>query len=116
MLDIILFAGYTIGSVTSLILLKHWLAPARAAWQAGAGMVEPSLWVALGAGLYGLSFLTWMVILARNELTVAYPIAIGLTLAFSSIAATVLLGEAISVIRAAGMLLILSGIVFVIRS
>jgi multidrug transporter EmrE-like cation transporter len=116
MLDIVLFAGYTIGSVVSLILIKQWLAPALAGWRTGVGMTAPSLWVALGICLYVLSFLTWMVILARNELSLAYPIAIGLTLAFSGVAAVIFLGEAVSITRIAGMLLILVGIAFVVRS
>jgi hypothetical protein len=43
--------------------------------------------------LYIASFLIWLVILGRNDLSVAYPIAIGLTLAFSTLAASIVIGE-----------------------
>jgi multidrug transporter EmrE-like cation transporter len=116
MLDFILFAVYTLGSASSLMLIKHWFAPAKAAYQAGHGFFLPGLCVMGGAGLYIASFLVWMVILTRNELTVAYPIAVGLTLVVSTIGAVALLGEAVSSIRIAGMFLIVFGIALVVRS
>jgi multidrug transporter EmrE-like cation transporter len=116
MLDVLLFAAYTIGSVTSLVLIKIWLAPALAAWRTGGDFALSGLMVALGGGLYVVSFLTWMAILARNELSAAYPVAVGLTLLFSAISAASLLGESISLIRGAGMLLIVLGVALVARS
>ena len=38
-------------------------------------------------------------ILARNDLSVAYPIAIGLTLVFSTLAARIVIGEGVSPTR-----------------
>jgi multidrug transporter EmrE-like cation transporter len=115
MLDVLLFVAYTIGSAISLLLIKAWLAPALAAWRAGRDFAHPGLMVALGVGLYVVSFLTWMAILARNELSTAYPVAIGLTLLFSAVGAASLLGEPISPVRAVGMLLIVLGIALVVR-
>jgi hypothetical protein len=46
------------------------------------------------------------VILARHYLSVAYPTAIGLTLAFSKVAAAVHLAEPLSMLRFSGIVLI----------
>jgi multidrug transporter EmrE-like cation transporter len=50
------------------------------------------------------------------ELSIAYPIAIGLTLVFSTLASWLVLSETISVLRLLGMLLIFIGIVVIARS
>jgi multidrug transporter EmrE-like cation transporter len=65
--------------------------------------VKPILYVCAGAMLYIFSFLAWLVILTRQELSVAYPIAIGLTLTFSTIGAVVYLEEPVSIGRTAGI-------------
>jgi multidrug transporter EmrE-like cation transporter len=99
--------------VVGLILIKQWLPAATAAWRAGVGMLTPGLMVGMGSGLYILSFMLWMVILARNELSVAYPTAIGLTLVFSTLAATFVLGEQVSIWNAIGILFIFLGIILI---
>jgi multidrug transporter EmrE-like cation transporter len=85
------------------MLIKHWLPAAQAALRIGNVLTMPCLFVCSGAFLYIVSFLVWMVILARNDLTVAYPIAISLTLLLSTIGAAMLLGEPVSAMRTAGI-------------
>src|SRR5947209_10688853 len=100
-LNIILFIGYTLTSVGSMLIIKVWLPAVQTQWAIKATLWStPLVWAAFGMLLYGGSFAIWIVILARNELTVAYPLAIGLTLAASTLAATVVLGETISLQRA----------------
>jgi multidrug transporter EmrE-like cation transporter len=114
--DLLLFGIYAIGSVTSLLLIKHWLPLAQATFRTVELFAVPNLLVCGGAILYVVSFLIWMVILTRNDLTVAYPIAVGLTLLLSTIGATMLLNEPVSAMRVAGVVLIFAGIVTVVRS
>ncbi len=114
--DIVLFTVYTVASVVSLLLIKSWLPAALARWSAGTVVSGPALWVSLGALLYVTSFLVWMSILARNDLSQAYPIAIGLTLLFSTIAARMILQEDISTFRIVGMVTIVAGIAIVVKS
>ena len=116
MTDIVLFAVYTAASVVGLLLLKHALPLAGADWQNGAFLTKSILLLALGACLYIASFAVWLVILARHELSAAYPTAIGLTLAFSTIGAAVFLDEAPSLWRLGGILFIFVGIFLVTRS
>ncbi len=71
--------------------------------------------VVLGLMLYAASTVLWLVILARSELSYAYPfISIGfvVTMLFGWMA----LGEAMSVYRVAGVALIITGVILVARS
>lgn len=111
-----LLAAHVALSVGGLLLIKTQAALLRQAWQQGAALFPVGFWVALGAALYIAGFLVWMVVLARNELSVVYPIAVGATLALSSLAALLLLGEAVGALRAAGIACILLGVVLIVRS
>jgi multidrug transporter EmrE-like cation transporter len=113
--DIALFAAYTVTSVIGLLLLKHSLPLVRTDWPAGLSVDAAMLLLVSGACLYIASFVVWVVILARQELSSAYPTAIGLTLVFSTAGAAVLLGEALSVARVIGIGLIFFGILLVTR-
>lgn len=114
--DVLLFIAYTIASVVSLLVIKAWLPVAKANWNEGLVLSFPTVLVVGGAALYVFSFLTWMVILTRHDLTLAYPIAIGLTLVFSSLSASFLLGETLSLVRIGGIFFIFIGIVLVVRA
>src|SRR6185312_3047009 len=98
-----------------LLLVKHAMPLVRADWQSGFAVTASALLLVLGASLYIASFAIWLVILARHELSVAYPTAIGLTLAFSTVGAAVCLAEPLSIVRFAGIILIFLGIFLVTR-
>jgi drug/metabolite transporter (DMT)-like permease len=114
--DAALYVLYAVASVVGLLLLKTWLKPMQLGFQITSLPVKPILYVCAGAMLYIFSFLAWLVILTRQELSVAYPIAIGLTLTFSTIGAVVYLGEPVSFVRTAGIVFIFSGILLIARS
>lgn len=116
LLDVVLFCLYTAASVAGLIIIKAGLAPAQAAWRTAHFLVGPTFTVGIGGVLYIASFLIWLVILGRNDLSVAYPIAIGLTLVFSTFAARIVIGEAVSPARCLGVLVIFVGIWLVTRT
>src|SRR3954462_12706149 len=79
-LNIILFLSYTLASVGSMLIIKAWLPAVETQWAMKATLWgAPLIWAVFGLLLYGGSFAIWIAILARNELTVAYPLAIGLT-------------------------------------
>jgi drug/metabolite transporter (DMT)-like permease len=115
LIDIALFAVYTASSVVGLLLLKQALPLARIDWQTGFSLTVPLLLLVCGACLYIASFAVWVVILARHELSAAYPAAIGLTLAFSTVGAATFLSEPLSPARLAGIALIFLGILLVTR-
>lgn len=111
----LLYFGYTLASVVGLILMKlalSELAASRADWEA---LISPIMIVTLGALLYVGSWGLWMVILSRSALSTAYPVAVGLTLCLSSIAASVILKETIGLYKIVGMALVFSGIAIIFR-
>lgn len=114
-LNLFLYLGYTLGSVAGLLILKTHLPVARQVVEGPIPWLALS-YVGLGAALYIASFALWLAILTRSELSIAYPIAIGLTLVFSSAASWLILNEAISAMRLGGILLIFAGIIVVTRS
>lgn len=71
--------------------------------------------ILLGMGCYGLGFLVWLVVLAKAEVSYAYPL-ISLGYVFTAILAWVLIGEALTTTRMAGILVICLGVFLVARS
>ncbi|GHA85608.1 hypothetical protein [Cognatilysobacter bugurensis] len=112
----VLFAAYTVFSVAGMLIVKR-VAPAlKSAWASGESVIQPALLVGTGAGLYVLGFSLWMIILARTPLTVAYPVAVGLTMVFSFVGAVVVLGESLSWQAILGSLLVFAGIALLARA
>ena len=110
-IDIALFAAYVATSSFGLLLLKRSLSRIRAAGGAMLVVSPDTLLLAAGFALYVVSFALWVRILARLPLSTAYPVAIGLTLAFSTTGAVLLLGERVGALKLAGMLLVFAGCV-----
>lgn len=117
MINAALLGAYTAMSVVGLLLLKL---GAPALRQLGNGLDKvawtPLLQICIGAALYIGAFAVWLVILSRIELAVAYPVAIGLTLVFLSLASVLLLKESIGAMHFAGIVFIFLGIVMVTRA
>lgn len=114
-LNHVVFALYTVASATALILIKLHLSPALASLR-GTLAWNHLVPAAAGAGLYVTSFLLWLYVLTKYELSVAYPISVGLTLAFTALGGVFLLGETMTPLRLVGMALILGGVVAITRS
>lgn len=111
----ILFAVYTVLSVGGMVLVKHAAPALKAAMAQHGSIVNPALLVGGGAAMYVLGFLTWMVILIRSPLTVAYPVAVGLTMTFSTVCAVLFLRETVTWSTLAGSVLVFAGIVLLAR-
>jgi multidrug transporter EmrE-like cation transporter len=109
--DTALFAAYVATSSFGLLLLKLSLSRIRAADGAMLALSPDTLLLAAGFALYVVSFGLWIRILARLPLSTAYPVAIGLTMAFSTTGAVLLLGERLGALKLAGMLLVFAGCV-----
>lgn len=114
--DVLLYAAYTVTSVCGLILIKLYLPSAIQAFQDSGIFRREIIATGAGAALYITSFLVWLVILSRIQLSIAYPIAIGLTLVFSTIAAAILLGEQLNLYRLVGIAVVFVGILLITRS
>jgi drug/metabolite transporter (DMT)-like permease len=111
-----LFTAYTVFSVAGMVLVKYAAPGLKAAVSQGTSILLPGLLVAGGAGMYVLGFLLWMVILTRSPLTVAYPIAVGLTMVFSTLCAVLFLRETLTWSAIAGMVLVFLGVVLLAKA
>ncbi len=64
-----------------------------------------------GIGLFGMSFLTWIYILSKSNLSYAFPFAVGLGYVTVIFLATLFLKETPSILQITGMTLVGVGIV-----
>ncbi len=71
--------------------------------------------ILLGVVCYGMGFLVWLVVLAKAEVSYAYPL-ISLGYVFTAIMAWVLMGETLTITRMSGILVICLGVFLVARS
>jgi drug/metabolite transporter (DMT)-like permease len=71
--------------------------------------------VILGLSCYGLAFLVWLIVLAKAEVSFAYPM-ISLSYVFTAILAWHLLGEHVTVTRMVGIFVTCVGVVIIARS
>ena len=71
--------------------------------------------VIVGIGLYGFSFLIWLRILSFNDLSRAYPIFATIVFLLTTAGSIVFLNEGVSLLRFAGIAIILVGIYLVAR-
>lgn len=110
-IDIALLTAYVASSSLGLLLLKRSLSRIAATNEGMLALSPDTLLMTAGLVLYIASFALWLRILARLPLSTAYPIAIGLTMTFSTTGAVLLLGERLGAIKLAGMLFIFVGCV-----
>jgi len=68
-----------------------------------------------GVGCYAVSMVLWIMALSRTEVSVAYPM-LSIGFALNALLAWWLLGEAVSLQRIAGILVIIAGVWLVARS
>lgn len=113
--NLILYAVYTLASVAGLVFIKAAFPAFLAARSGGSIAWLPLTQLGIGAMLYVGSFGIWMVILSQNSLSTAYPIAIGLTLCFSTLVAYFYLDETIGISKLSGICLIFIGIYMIFK-
>jgi len=78
-------------------------------------MILTSPWVLLGLTLYGVGAVAWIAVLARLDLSLAYPL-LALNFVLITLSSRMILGETVPTMRWIGMLVICVGIVIVARS
>jgi len=109
LMDIGLFVVYCVTNATALLVMKRWIDDAYLSFVTGSHL-GPLLFFLGGAVLYVVSFSLWVVILARNDLSLAFPIAVSATLVLTTVLGVLTLGETLMPMRIAGIAIILIGI------
>jgi Membrane transporters of cations and cationic drugs len=112
---VLLFAAFTVCTSSGLLLFKYGWPGFQEAYASGHWLTRSAMFVVAGAALYAISFLLWLLIVSRLDLTIAYPVAIGLALVAITAGAALLLGEPLTITRVGGAALILAGIVLIVR-
>jgi drug/metabolite transporter (DMT)-like permease len=113
--DFLLMAGYALGTVGGVLLMKHAATGLRAGFSSGAWQRSEILAALLGCVLYVGGAAFWFVILSRNDLSIVFPIAVAVTVLATTAAAMVLFGETMTAWRAVGCILIIAGVTLVAR-
>lgn len=83
---------------------------AQVLFKFGAGNSFLSAYLLGGVAAYGLSTVIYISILSKFNLSVAYPVVIGLTVLATTVASALLLREKVSLVNWAGISLIVSGV------
>ena len=112
---VLLFAAFTTCTSSGLLLFKYGWPGFQDAYASGHLLTRSAILVVVGAALYAISFLLWLLIVSRLDLTVAYPVAIGLSLVAITAGAAFVLGEPLTIARVSGAALILAGIALIVR-
>lgn len=76
----------------------------------GAGQTSLSLYLLGGVGAYGLSTVVYVLVLGKLNLSVAYPVVIGLTVLSTTMMGAMVLREEVATVQWLGIGLMLSGI------
>lgn len=79
------------------------------------GLILQSPWVLLGLTLYGIGAVAWIAVLARLDLSYAYPL-LALNFVLITVTSRLLLGESVPTMRWLGLAVICVGILIVARS
>lgn len=97
----LMFVVYAVTSVSGLLTIKHAfnnMSLDGTGWTFTV-FFSPSL--AIGIMLYGVSFLIWLRILSSYNLSVVFPIVIGLSIVGNAIGSVLFLGESLSPVQLA---------------
>ena len=83
---------------------------AQALLKLGSGQGLLNFYLLGGVLVYGISTISYIFVLGKLNLSVAYPVIIGLTVAFTTMTGSFLLGEKVTNVQWVGIGLMLSGI------
>ena len=114
-------ASISLSAVAQVLFKFGMSTPAvRGAIEAGGGIallraVALNPGIVGGLSLYGLGTLLWLAVLSRAELSQAYPF-VGLSFVLTAVFGAVLFNDALTLMRIAGIALIVAGVVLVGRS
>lgn len=117
---VFIVASVTLSSLAQ-IMLKHGMSTSlvqtalQQSWPTAAYAVLTNMFIIGGLALYALGAMVWLAVLARIDVSMAYPfVALGFLL--TMILAILTLGEAVSATRMLGTVLIAAGALLVARS
>ncbi len=104
---------YLFLTVSGLVFMKKGMAAFSGSMASGKVMLHLPFTLLIGIVMYVLSFLSWMVILNKFQLSVMYPILVGLSYIGVLLASYFVLHEPLVTRQVIGIVVILCGIVLI---
>ena len=116
----LIFISVSISAIAQVTLKHGMSSPAvqqglAGSWHQVVIAVASNIYVWLGLVFYALGAVLWLGVLAKVDVSVAYPF-VGLGFILTALLGVFLLGEAFSVIRFVGTCMVVLGIVLVTRT
>jgi multidrug transporter EmrE-like cation transporter len=109
----LLLAAYTLASSVGLVLIKSGLiGTASLSFPAFVKALSSPAFIT-GIFLYTFSFAAWIGVLASMPLSTAYPLAIGMTMASSTLGAAAFLGEWLGFAKLGGIAFVFAAVVLI---
>lgn len=109
-LNIILFISYVILASSGLILYKLGVNDTNFTLNIFNITINYSIKMILGLFCYGFSFILWMIIVSKMNLTFAMPLSVALVNTFVVVSSCLILKEKISLNQGIGIFLIILGV------
>ena len=104
---------YLFLTVSGLIFMKKGMAFFSASFGSGKLMLNMPIELIVGITFYVLSFLSWMLILSKHQLSFIYPILVGLSYVGVLVAAHYVLKEPLVTRQVIGSVVVLIGIILI---
>ncbi len=98
-MGLVLFKLGTTGNTFDLALFGHTI---TLSWK-----------MIIGIMFYGISFLLWLYIVSKNDLTYIFPIQVALVNLFVVVESIIFLNEKISLVQGIGILVVIFGVIMV---
>ena len=100
---------YVISGAFGMVLVKLGGAESQFSFSKGKLSIETGYFFLIGLILYVISFIVWMIILQKFELTFISPLAYGLLFIALALVSWIFLGETLDLYKIIGIILIISG-------
>lgn len=110
MLVIVLFILYVILASSGLILFKLGSINANLSLNIFSFTMNYSIKMILGLLCYGFSFILWMLIVSKSDLTIAMPLSVALVNTLVIVGSCLILKEKITIIQGIGIFIIILGV------
>lgn len=110
-MNTVLFLSYIILATTGLLLLKRGMGTGNVSFET-LHLLFRNRDVLLGAAAYCVSFVLWLIVLSRNELSTIFPLGLGALYVLITTASILFLGEPMTSTKLIGTILVGMGILF----
>jgi drug/metabolite transporter (DMT)-like permease len=107
---------YAVISSLGLLSLRAAMVPALPALRRHDWSAVPWFMLLGGASLYAVSFLLWLIVLAKLPVAVAFPIAVAVTVTLATLGSMIVLSEHVRMMQWLGIGFIIAGVFMTARA